>query len=346
MVCNAGLDSVRLREEVTRLTNMIVASDACSLIATDPVTGLFTHGWVEGIPDSLARSLITVLHEHELADHLELAHSPHTTTPRNSEIVLRSLRVEGFEHRARTALSVLDEVWGGWNVYRRGNRPFSERELCFLESSAPHVARGMRAAAGLRSPGRAAKIPPVAAPGVLVLDGCGQISLRTRSAAAHLEDLATIGVSRDLLPYAVMSVLTGLGSPGCGSSSSASQILRAQGASGEWYTLRASAAEPDCHGTRAAVIVIEPTSRSRDSGWPCQLHPFTPREREVVRLALEGLSTKQIAARLRLSPYTVQDHLANACGKVGVRGRQALLATLYGAGYRAEAAPSPLVGTR
>jgi DNA-binding CsgD family transcriptional regulator len=310
----------------------VIACDACALIATDPVTALFTHGWVQGLPDSLARALITELYEQEIADHLELAHSRLTTSSRNRGIVLRRLRAEGFECRARTALTLNGDVWGAWNIYRKAKQPFSEKELDFLRLAALHVARGLRAASGLEPPERPAATSFGDAPGVIALNGRREISLRTGPASAHLEDLSTVGVSGDLLPYAVMSVLAQLGpAAGC-STPSASASLKAQGASGERYTLRACRAERDSSGMCAAVVVIESTARTGESEWPWLLNRLTPRERDVVRLVLEGRSTKQVAVRLHLSAYTVQEHLSHACEKVGVRGRQALIARAFGAG--------------
>jgi non-specific serine/threonine protein kinase len=47
------------------------------------------------------------------------------------------------------------------------------------------------------------------------------------------------------------------------------------------------------------------------------------REREVLSLVAEGLSNKQIAARLVLSPLTVRTHLTSICGKLKVASRTA-----------------------
>jgi DNA-binding CsgD family transcriptional regulator len=52
--------------------------------------------------------------------------------------------------------------------------------------------------------------------------------------------------------------------------------------------------------------------------------PLTRREREVARLALQGLTSREIAQSLFLSERTVEAHLAHAYGKLGVRSRAEL----------------------
>ncbi len=49
--------------------------------------------------------------------------------------------------------------------------------------------------------------------------------------------------------------------------------------------------------------------------------PLTDREREVLRLAGEGLANAEIAARLHLSDGTVRNYMSEAIGKLGVTNR-------------------------
>ncbi|MCZ1005481.1 helix-turn-helix transcriptional regulator [Streptomyces lydicus] len=51
---------------------------------------------------------------------------------------------------------------------------------------------------------------------------------------------------------------------------------------------------------------------------------MTPQQREIVALAAAGLSNKQIAGKLFLSPRTVSTHLYQAFPKLGVTSRAGL----------------------
>ena len=48
----------------------------------------------------------------------------------------------------------------------------------------------------------------------------------------------------------------------------------------------------------------------------------------MVGFLLKGVSTKQIAAALGISPYTVQEHFTAIFNKVGVRSRRELVGKL------------------
>jgi DNA-binding CsgD family transcriptional regulator len=55
---------------------------------------------------------------------------------------------------------------------------------------------------------------------------------------------------------------------------------------------------------------------------------LTARERDIARLAVEGLSNQQIAERLVISKRTVDNHLHQIYGKLGIGGRADLAALL------------------
>ncbi len=76
--------------------------------------------------------------------------------------------------------------------------------------------------------------------------------------------------------------------------------------------------------TEATIIYAQKGRGQRrrpDSGWDA----LTPAERQIVELACEGLASKEIAARLFISPRTVHAHLTHIYTKLGVSTRVQLL---------------------
>jgi DNA-binding NarL/FixJ family response regulator len=63
---------------------------------------------------------------------------------------------------------------------------------------------------------------------------------------------------------------------------------------------------------------LEPASRSVSDGLP---EPLLEREIEILRLLAQGLSNKQIAARLHLAEGTVKNYVSGILAKLGVTDR-------------------------
>jgi DNA-binding CsgD family transcriptional regulator len=80
---------------------------------------------------------------------------------------------------------------------------------------------------------------------------------------------------------------------------------------------------------RALAATGAPAGERRPEEAPDGL---TPQERQVARLAREGLSNPEIGARLFLSPRTVEWHLGKVFAKLGVRSRQELGVAVRGPG--------------
>lgn len=74
-------------------------------------------------------------------------------------------------------------------------------------------------------------------------------------------------------------------------------------------------------GVRAADVAASATHGAR---W----HGLTERQRQIVDGVAAGLSNKEIARRLQISPETVKTHLQHVFEHEGVHGRMALLAAV------------------
>ena len=72
---------------------------------------------------------------------------------------------------------------------------------------------------------------------------------------------------------------------------------------------------------RRELLATGETARKRAAGTTEEL---TPQELQIARLAREGLSNPEIGTRLFLSPRTVEWHLRNVFGKLGISSRRQL----------------------
>lgn len=84
---------------------------------------------------------------------------------------------------------------------------------------------------------------------------------------------------------------------------------------GKWFAL----CKEDC---------IEPQhDRSKPQSHPDRklLHNLTERELQIVQLVCHGLLTKQIAAQLYISEFTVNTYIKTIFNKLGVRSRAAMV---------------------
>lgn len=80
----------------------------------------------------------------------------------------------------------------------------------------------------------------------------------------------------------------------------------------------------DAARVRATLRAYRPAAPRRPPGRPGYAERMSPREGEVAELAATGLTNREIAATLYLSPRTVEQHVARAMRKLGIASRQGL----------------------
>ncbi len=106
------------------------------------------------------------------------------------------------------------------------------------------------------------------------------------------------------------------------------QIFAAMAAGASGYLLKdidpqaLADAIRDVHAGRPALHPSVAARLMRRSSAPRTTHDdLTPREREVLRLMVEGLANKQIAQRLGIGEKTIKTHVSRVLAKLGVADR-------------------------
>jgi DNA-binding CsgD family transcriptional regulator len=85
--------------------------------------------------------------------------------------------------------------------------------------------------------------------------------------------------------------------------------------------------EPDVPAARAPSAPERPALAvvpAAGGEWPAEHAALTPREREVVRLVAQGLTSREVAAALYVTPKAISYHLGNVFAKLGVTSRRQL----------------------
>jgi DNA-binding CsgD family transcriptional regulator len=219
------------------------------------------------------------------------------------------------------------ESWGCLGLYRQvGDRRFDDDELAFLRTVSADLAEGARRALLI---GEASDPEGPDAPGLVVLGEDWNVESATPGVdrwLAGLPDGDWDGTGK--LPPAVLSV-AGQARRSAEGPDSAGEVAfaRVLSKSGHWVVLHGASLVSD--GPARVAVIVEPAHPARITPLLMAAFGLTEREQEVTRLVLQGESTARIAARLVVSPHTVQEHLKNIFEKTGVRSRRALTGKVF-----------------
>ena len=232
-----------------------------------------------------------------------------------------------YSDELRAGLAADGATWGGIALFHQGGRTFTLAEQEFVSSVAGGFARGLRAglvagAVDLATAGDGD------GPAVLVVGADDEVVSANAGAEARISELGGGTLGEAPLPQIVCAIV-GAARRRALDPTAPPPRARLRSRSGRWVVAHASPLVG--RGDRGTDVVV-----TLEDARPPEVIPLivasyglTDRERDVVGLVLAGVDTADVAKRLHLSAYTVQDHLKKIFAKVGVRSRRELIARIY-----------------
>jgi len=305
----------------------------------DPASLLITSHWNAAMPELPPEMLAMEYAEDDVhdiagvarsADGVSTLHDAAGGDPARSARWRANMRLGGDQELIAALRTPRGEAWGALTAYRTiGDPRFSPDELAFVRALAPALAEGARRAlltGGARDP------DGPDAPGLVVLSPAWEVESATPGAERWIDALPGGDWAAGRLPPSLLAV--------AGRAARAADdrddprdpaLTRVRTRAGGWAALHGMTLA-GAAGRRVAVIA-EPAHPGRIAPLLMAAYGLTDREQEVTRLVLQGASTADIAARLVVSPHTVQQHLKAVFAKTGVHSRRDLVGTVFMAHY-------------
>jgi DNA-binding CsgD family transcriptional regulator len=240
----------------------------------------------------------------------------------------RSRESYGLGDELRCSLVLNGTYWGAVGLLRNEGRPwFTVDDVSLLKSLCTILAEGFRRAL-LATPLEASALADDI-PGVILFDAAGRPESVSPAAEHWVGQLTEVppppspGQSRivELISARARSLADGQDPLGLAARA------RVRTRTGRWLLM---------YGTRLAggeagrtAVIIQPAPRSEVVPIIALAYGLTNREQEITQLCIQGLSTKAIASVLKLSNYTVQDHLKAIFEKTGARSRGELVGQVF-----------------
>jgi two-component system, NarL family, response regulator NreC len=149
----------------------------------------------------------------------------------------------------------------------------------------------------------------------LMMPGLGGIEV-TRQLAKRVPDTRVVVLSMHIAESFVLEALKGGASGFVPKGAPGTELVRA---------IREAAAGRRYLSPPLSDLIIAAYVDQTKGGTVDVFDTLTQREREVLQLAAQGLTSKEIARRLELSPRTAESHRANLMKKLDLKGQTDLV---------------------
>jgi DNA-binding CsgD family transcriptional regulator len=218
--------------------------------------------------------------------------------------------------------------WGAAGFLRDPGQPwFDDDEVRLLASLSPLIAEGFRRA--ILSLPASAEEGSEDGPGLVVFDEEGNVESVSSAAERWLAELAEFPAAASAAESRVLQAVAARARR-ANEDLEAHEVparVRVQTTSGRWLLL--DGMRLSGNGGRRAAVMIQPAPAHEIAPLIVEAYGLSERERQVTLLCISGMSTKEIAGALHISPYTVQDHLKSIFEKTGARSRAELVGKIF-----------------
>jgi DNA-binding CsgD family transcriptional regulator len=241
-------------------------------------------------------------------------------------------------HRSHVSIGVGDELrgsfvldgtyWGAAAFLRNEGEPFfTSEEVKFLESLSPILAEGFRRA--LLAPPAMEHVQQSDVAGVVVFDAAGELESASPAAEHWISQIAEAPKPASPGQSFLIQQIAGRARalPDGHDPLGLAARARVRTTTGRWLSIYGTRLSGGAPGRTA--VIIQPAPHSEIVPIIELAYGLTARERQISQLCLQGLATKAIADALRISQYTVQDHLKAIFDKTGARSRGELVGRIF-----------------
>lgn len=340
VLSRGGLDLETFLEEASESVRRAVPWEAACLATNDPGTHLLTsarkYGHLRTV-DSRDHEFALIEYGtveptafYEIATASLPAAGVHLT---HGGEVERSGRMSsfmvphfGFGDEARLVFKDGAQAWGTMALFRGSDdQPFAPDDVDFLASMSDLFARGVRGGLLARM---AVEAPPAhQGPVVLIVGSDDHILQMSAGAEDRISGLTTGDFACH--PTSVVGAVVGAARRFARGETTVPPRARVRHGSGLWLVVHASPLSGAGDRQGEVVVTIEEARPPEIVALVVAAFGLTQRERDVTQLVLQGVDTKEIAATLHVSTYTVQDHLKSVFDKADVRSRRELISRIY-----------------
>ncbi len=333
--CQVSDDLDTLRARVLYELGKLVPFDAAFMATSDPESLLFTSSFADESlrqagPLFLENEFGSAADVNRFADLAEaknpvmsldvITRGDRSASPRWNEI----MQPLGMGDEARVALRIDGTTWGFLCLHRIGSQSFAKEELGLLAKTAPHLGEAIRRTLLHAAVGDAAH---ALEQGLIMVVG-DHVAALGGAADYWLEQLEGLQVDvGDRLPLSMQSVVRRLQTLERVGAGGPPAVVRLTTRSGTLLSLHALRMR-DSSGRGSVALTIGPAETAERASMLLATRGLTPTQRRVAQLVLRGHTTRQMMLELRISEYTVQDHLKAIFDKVGVRSRRDLVSAI------------------